>query len=515
MKISGYLLVFLCFLPLLLFRDFTPNNELKYLSIADEAIRNGHIFTFWNQGEIYADKPPLYFWFIMLGKWLWGSHYMFFAGLFSLLPALAILSIMDRWTKTELPEGGRTAGSLTLISSGLFAGAAIVLRMDMLMCMFIVLALYTFYRLYTRKARKYERYSLPVCIFLALFTKGPVGILVPLLSIVVFLLFQRKLKDFSKYLGWRQWLILLLLCLFWFVAVYREGGKAYLNNLLFHQTLDRAVNSFHHKAPFWYYLKTIWYSLAPWTLFYFVQILRGIVEHRIDTDLKKFFLTVILTTFLALSISSAKLDIYLLPLFPFTASLSFLLTDKKSAFPGLLAVGIPATLLIFTFPALFITFSYFPLLANIWIYMGAACLSLSAVLCLYFLFHKQLFRATNMLSIGLLLTILISGISISELNPYIGFKEISQKAQTISQKEGIENYYYYKLRSGENMDVYLNQTINEIDLDRILLLSDKQNFLLFVNKNKLNEDRELNKIINKQKFYIIGNHAIIIFKINE
>lgn len=102
MKKSSYIFIFLCFIPLLIWRDFTPNNELKYLSIADEAIRNGHFFTFWNHNTIYADKPPLYFWIIMLGKWLFGDHYMLFLGLFSLIPALVIVKIMDTWVKPTL-----------------------------------------------------------------------------------------------------------------------------------------------------------------------------------------------------------------------------------------------------------------------------------------------------------------------------------------------------------------------------------------------------------------------------
>lgn len=515
MRISRYLLIFLCFLPLLLFRDFTPNNELKYLSIADESIRNGHIFTFWNHGEIYADKPPFYFWLIMLGKVLLGNHYMLFLGLFSLLPALAITGIMDRWSKKEMPAEGRTSSCLALISSGLFTGAAIVLRMDMLMCLFIVLALYTFYKLYLGKGRKYDCYLLPVYIFLALFTKGPVGLLVPLLSITVFLFIQQKIKTFGRYLGWKQWIILSVACFCWFGAIYLEGGKTYLNNLLFHQTIDRAVNSFHHKAPFWYYFKTIWYSLAPWTLFYFVQIVRGIINHRIDSDLKKLFLTVILSTFIALSISSGKLDIYLLPIFPFIASLSFLLTGKTQQRPALIAIGVPATVLLFSFPVLVIADSYLTILSNSWIYIAALCLTLFAAACLYLLFRKQLYRATNTLAMGLLFTILIGGISISEFNAYIGFKEVSQKAQTIALKEGIENFYFYKLRSGKNIDVYLKQEIYELDRDAIVALSGKQNFMLFVKKNKLENDSCLQIISNNHKFYIIGDYAIIESNINE
>ena len=32
-------------------RDFTPDNELRYLQIADEAIENGSVFTFTNDGR--------------------------------------------------------------------------------------------------------------------------------------------------------------------------------------------------------------------------------------------------------------------------------------------------------------------------------------------------------------------------------------------------------------------------------------------------------------------------------
>ena len=45
--------------PLMAMRDFTPANELRYLSIVDEALAEGLVFTFSNQGEPYADKPPL------------------------------------------------------------------------------------------------------------------------------------------------------------------------------------------------------------------------------------------------------------------------------------------------------------------------------------------------------------------------------------------------------------------------------------------------------------------------
>ena len=153
-KVSKYILLIIVFLPLLYFRDFTPNNELKYLSIADEALRSGTYLTFTHEGSIYTDKPPLYLWLIMLCKQLLGHHSMLLLGLFSFIPALLILYVMEKWLSPYIPSNYLFTFSLMLITTGLFAGSAIVLRMDMLMSLFILLALYTFYRMYTGQAGK-------------------------------------------------------------------------------------------------------------------------------------------------------------------------------------------------------------------------------------------------------------------------------------------------------------------------------------------------------------------------
>lgn len=112
-----------------------------------------------------------------------------------------------------------------------------------------------FYRMYSGRERKYDKYLLPLCIFLAIFSKGPIGIIIPVVSILTFLTIKGKIKDSGKYLGFRTWGILLLLCSVWFSLVWVEAGNSYLNDLLFNQTFNRAVSSFHHKEPFYYYFR--------------------------------------------------------------------------------------------------------------------------------------------------------------------------------------------------------------------------------------------------------------------
>lgn len=510
MKIAKYLLVFLCFIPLFILRDFTPNNELKYLSIADEALREGHFFAFWNHGVPYADKPPLYLWIVMLGKWLLGTHSMLFLGMFSLLPALGTLAVMDRWVRPYLTPAYRNSAVLLMMTSGLFVGSAVVLRMDMLMCLFIVLALYTFFKLYTGRSGRWDKVLLPVYVFLAVFTKGPVGVLVPLVSMGVFLVWQQKGRQFFRYFGWLQWGILLGLCAAWFGAVYAEGGDAYLHNLLFNQTVNRAVDAFHHKEPAWYYLKTIWYSLAPWVLFYFSAIFMGIRRHLLDTEVKKFFLVIITTTFVALSIFSGKLDIYLLPIFPFVGYLAFLMLPDLPQRWLRVTVGIPAGILALAFPVYLIIMNRIGLPAGL-SSVTLLALSGSAWISLYYLLQKKIIRSANSLAAGLLTTILIGSLIVCGLNQLIGFREMSQKAQTIAHERGIEKFYYYPFRSAENMDAYLEKEIFPIDTEQLYSISTRENFILFVREKDLSKNKELQVLTDGRESYSIGDYMIIVY----
>ena len=213
--LAVFLFTIICLIPEMLMRDFTPSNELRYLSIADEALAGGNFFAFFNHGTAYADKPPLYLWIVMLCKTLTGGHSVFALTLFSILPAFVIVWLMDRWVMSKASVSDRMAMAMMLLTCVMFLGTAVVIRMDMLMCMFIALALFTFWRMYELRidgepdggdAEVYKKCSwlLPVWIFMALFTKGPVGLLVPPVSIAVFLIVKRKWRDIGKYLGLRH-----------------------------------------------------------------------------------------------------------------------------------------------------------------------------------------------------------------------------------------------------------------------------------------------------------------------
>ncbi|WP_321437045.1 dolichyl-phosphate-mannose--protein mannosyltransferase [uncultured Bacteroides sp.] len=513
MKANKYFLLLLAFLPLLFLRDFTPDNELKYLSIADEAIRNGNFFTFTNHGLVYADKPPLYLWIVMLGKLLFGTHSMLFLGLFSVIPALVILYVMDKWIAGEADQKNRLSGQLMLITSGYFIGAGVVLRMDMLMCMFIVLSLYTFYQMYAGKGTKWSRFLFPFYVFMALFTKGPIGILVPLLSVVAFLAVKGELKTLGRYLGAKTWIILFAGSAIWFAGVFIEGGYDYLHNLLFNQTVNRAVDSFHHKKPFYFYFEVIWYCLAPWSLLYIGVLFAGIKAKLINTDLEKLFLTIITVTFVMLSLISSKVEVYMLPAFPFFAYLAVLLLQKgkQNKFVSAL-IAIPVTIIGLTFPAALVLgrFHSMAFLNNPVVYLLTGLLLVIAVFSLYYLYkQKNLNKSVNALAIGLLLVIFIGSFFIPSYNQYIGYGELCKEGKEIARQRGIDTFYFYNAGRMENIDSYLNHELKELkesDLNNMQC----RKAILFVRTKDIERNPSLKKMVERKDKIIKGNCSIVI-----
>lgn len=558
-----FLFIFLSVLPLTIFRDYTPDNELKYLSIADEAIEEGHIFAFYNHGEPYADKPPLYLWAVIGGKLLFGKHLMWFLSLFSLIPALLILCIMNKWVENELREKERKTAVLLLFTSAFYLACSVVLRMDMLMTLFITLSLYTFYKMYRYNtgdrsyisdSRIYKRARIlfPVYIFLAIFSKGAVGILVPVVSVIVFLFVSGKIRTVGSYLGFLTWGILAVLCGLWFTGVYLDGGTDYLNNLLFNQTINRAVDSFHHKEPFWYYAVTYWYAIAPWSLLTFGVILLGFIKHKIKSDTEKLLAAVTLSTLIMMSLVSSKIVIYLLPCFPFMLYLTALLLPKvKDYFLVKSGIILPAVVLLLPFAGalLFILLpdSFIqsvgilndarlflrelplrtPLPVLTAIPAAGALLALLRV-------NRDPGLSVQWLAGGVLGLVFVASFSIPALNNMIGLnggcKMAFDTAESAGRQDGSAaqekpTLAFYDFRAGMNLDAYFKQymeesgaysgrEIKEFSMRRLQQneLDTVANVIMFVKTRDFSRDTILNRAMGHFPRYSFGEFSVVMAK---
>lgn len=474
-----FILATLCLLPIMFLRDFSPDNELKYLSIADEAIENGQFFAFTNHGAPYADKPPLYLWIVMLGRALFGNSCMPFLALFSLIPAYLIIWAADDWLRksTGLLQKPleRAGAALMLLTCFLFLGCSIFVRMDMLMCLFIILALRSFWMMYSGIGSfKKQSFLLPIWIFLAVFTKGPVGLLMPPITIICFLLIVRKGRSVGKYLGWKTWGIIAGLCLLWFAGVYADGGKSYLSDLLFHQTFGRAVNSFHHKAPIYYYFITIWYSIAPWCLLLAGGLIASFFnKEKSRSELETFFLTGIVATFVMLTAFSGKLAIYMLPIYPLMAYLFIFIKDRfgwRSWMKWSLAVPMVLLAIVGIAGALALTiFKEYDIVRNMTssysfatsplIVVGLIILATGSIYSLILTFRSGWEKPVIAQGVTILLFAFTVSFLMPKINDYAGFGNFAKLIPDGAEVVAVN------IRSAENMDVYLGRTVKDYGKD--------------------------------------------------
>lgn len=500
--LAVFLFTIICLIPEMLMRDFTPSNELRYLSIADEALAGGNFFAFFNHGAAYADKPPLYLWIVMLCKTLTGGHSVFALTLFSILPAFVIVWLMDRWVMSKASVSDRMAMAMMLLTCVMFLGTAVVIRMDMLMCMFIALALFTFWRMYELRidgepdggdAVVYKKCSwlLPVWIFMALFTKGPVGLLVPPVSIAVFLIVKRKWRDIGKYLGLKTWGVIAAFCAIWFTCVFFDGGMEYLDNLLFKQTMGRAVKAFTHSRPFWFYAVAILWCIAPYTFILVGSLVESvwpsgknkteIPAESVRSDLEIFFLCIIGSTFVMLSSFSSKLPVYLVPMFPFVVYLFPLVSSRKGTRRWLVwAIAIPAAIMslaaLLSMLVLAGIVNVNALVPELYEYnfafsgatkIAAALLFIGNLLALWFLFRRRQWNLpVFMMGASLLLMIYAASGVLVKANPYMGYREVCQDVP-----EGTEVVTLFVHRP-ENMDVYLGRQIIDYEKNADAFLRD-------------------------------------------
>ena len=316
--------IFAAFLPAVLLRDFNPLNELSYLAIASESMERGSFFAFYQDGSPYADKPPLYLWICMLCLSIAGQNAMPLVLLASVIPFIFVLSIMDRYLGVDFRHQERLLIILGMCSLLFVDVLGVIARMDMLFTAVMLLAYMKMVKRYTlikelgpsAPRPKYGNLSIPLLLFLGVFTKGPYGFIFPVLSLVAMMAFNRDLRRFFVVFRPYYFIIILLMTALWAGMVYLDGGKAYVHNLFIEQSVRRVTSLPIHREPFYYYLQNFVILTVPVGLC-FVYFLVRQIRNRETLDIKTqacLFFT--LTTVLVISIPVSKLEVYMLPAIP-------------------------------------------------------------------------------------------------------------------------------------------------------------------------------------------------------
>lgn len=317
-------------LPLFLLTPHTRElwlpDEPRYAEIAQEMAASGNWLIPHLHGEIYTEKPPLYFWLLAGSAKLFGTWQPFAMIFPSALSALGVIIVVYGFATLFFNRQVGVLSSLILMTSVLFTGVGQFVRMDMFLLLCLSLSLFSFVRLYIRATPHDNVYAAVffVAAAFATLTKGPVGLGLPGLIILIFLVWRREFGVLKKmHLFWGS-LLYVAIVLAWFVPALMQEGWDYAYLITIKQNLGRVHNSFSHARPWYFYLHTFPWITLPWFPFFISAIIffrkTSVVSE--DRDVLRFLWVWFGTTFLFFSAVSGKLELYLLPLFPPTAILT-------------------------------------------------------------------------------------------------------------------------------------------------------------------------------------------------
>jgi 4-amino-4-deoxy-L-arabinose transferase-like glycosyltransferase len=309
-------------------RNPWPADEPRFALIARDMVETGRWFFPEVGAELYADKPPVFFWMIACAYALTGSLKLSFL-LPSLVAALvalaAVYDLGKRWW------GHRTGlyAAAALAGTAQFAIQARAAQIDMTLCMWTTLGLYGLAR-HLISGPRWGWYCFGFAAAGAgIITKG-VGFL-PALALVPWgWAAWKSWPRATKARSWR-WVLgplamlavaaLWLLPMLWLVEASGDPAHAaYRDEILFKQTAQRYASSWHHVKPPWYFvvnvIPALWLPLViaiPWLVPRWRERLR-------ERDLRILLLLGwALSVLLFFSVSPGKRGVYILPALPAVA----------------------------------------------------------------------------------------------------------------------------------------------------------------------------------------------------
>jgi 4-amino-4-deoxy-L-arabinose transferase-like glycosyltransferase len=295
--------------------------EARYTLVAREMLEAGQWILPHLGGTVYADKPPLLFWAIALISALGSGVTEWTARLPAALAAVGVcLMTWHLGQRLFSPPSGLSAALVLATSGGFFWSGRQALP-DMLLTLWMTGTFWALWEWFTGQRRQ-AAMAAGLCMGFATLTKGPVGMVLPTLCGLIYLVTPGQRL---KLRGWDALLCLgafLVVTLAWFVPAVALGGLEYAQATLLHHSLERYVRAWEHTAPWYYYLATFPAQFLPWTLFLPQALIAGGRPWRHQGRAGEWFALCWLVTILGFfSISTGKRDIYVLPAFPAAALL--------------------------------------------------------------------------------------------------------------------------------------------------------------------------------------------------
>lgn len=317
---------------------FVDEDEATYAKVAQEMVTSKDwIYPTCNYSP-FIDKPPLIYWGNAFSFKLLGMNEFAVRFWHAIIGVLGVLVTYFIAGELFSEKRGVFSGLILATSLQYFYQARMTLC-DIPLTFFITLSLYFFLVFINHRNTLFYYFSI-VTIALATLTKGPIGIIVPVLIISSYLFFTRE-KLFVRNTGFH--ILTGLLVFFgivapWFVMQILHYKWRFIQEFFIYTNLERAMHPIGFTSPtgkpdpFYYYIFVIVAGFLPWS---------GVMFHSIGSAIKsvwkyvkelsscpkeiknEFFVLVwAATVFIIFSIFGMKAPRYIMPIYPALAIIS-------------------------------------------------------------------------------------------------------------------------------------------------------------------------------------------------
>jgi 4-amino-4-deoxy-L-arabinose transferase-like glycosyltransferase len=410
--------------------NLTNPDEVFYAGSAKEMAQHNSWLTPYLFDKPQFEKPIFTYWLIRLAFLMFGNN-NFSARIFPALFGLAGMIAVYILAMAGLRERKKAFFSaLILGSSALYLGLTRTIFTDLIFSVLILSALASFYWGYAKGGKNTAIILFFVFSALAVLTKGPLGIIIPGLTVIIFLALSKELDFIICPAAFWGMVVFAVIAVPWYAFMLKTYGNGFIKEFWVNDHIRRIFEAEHRKADRWYfYPLTMLGCMYPWSLYVAAGLWSVLRRLKKQASAFPLFLACWLGVVLAIFVPAhSKLTTYIFPLFPALAlAAGDFMVDKifnpksRSARAlgwatalSLLVIPVAVRVAAVKYPFYFISSGLTMILAVIsWAF---------AFISLLFVFLKN-HRAAFFIQMGLLPALLIAAPFTTNIDPYVSSRE--------------------------------------------------------------------------------------------
>ncbi|MGA7871761.1 MAG: glycosyltransferase family 39 protein [Candidatus Binatus sp.] len=301
---------------------YTKGEPREAVTVFD-IVHGGGVILPQRAGVEIPSKPLLMHWMAALVSLVGGGVNEFSVRLPSACLAIAGVIVCYFYVRRLFDNVTALIAALIFATTFQYLQAGTGARVDMTLTFFMEVAFFEFILIAEGLTRR--RMLLYVAIALAVLTKGPIGLILPGLVALIWIIAERRWTLLREMNLGRGTIVVLVLAGGWYVAALIEGGPDFFRKQILAENVLRFAGGgdFHegHIHPFYYMELALLAGFLPWTILLpIVGIQAARAPLAVDARLKYIFVwfTAVLIFY---NLPQSKRGVYLLCMYPAFATL--------------------------------------------------------------------------------------------------------------------------------------------------------------------------------------------------